>query len=129
MFWLIPSHFSECILWLAPKWQNGYGAFSVRKSSEEAIVQHIRSQHDHHRKKSFQLEFKEQERRQTMSKKELLIREIEQVPEPFLDEVLDFVHFLKTKILREKLDITIVSESSLKKDWLRPEEDEAWQSL
>ncbi|GJQ51100.1 hypothetical protein KsCSTR_12980 [Candidatus Kuenenia stuttgartiensis] len=64
-----------------------------------------------------------------MSKKELLIREIEQVPEPFLDEVLDFVHFLKTKILREKLDITIVSESSLKKDWLRPEEDEAWQSL
>ena len=60
-----------------------------------------------------------------MSKKELLIREIEQVPEPFLDEVLDFVHFLKTKIIREKLDITIVSESSLKKDWLRPEEDEA----
>ena len=64
-----------------------------------------------------------------MSKKELLIREIEQVPEPFLDEVLDFVHFLKTKIIREKLDITIVSESSLKKDWLRPEEDEAWRSL
>lgn len=64
-----------------------------------------------------------------MSKKELLIREIEQVPEPFLDEVLDFVHFLKTKILRERLDITIVSESSLKKDWLRPEEDEAWRSL
>ena len=64
-----------------------------------------------------------------MSKKELLIREIEQVPEPFLDEVLDFVHFLKTKIIKEKLDITIVSESSLKKDWLRPEEDEAWRSL
>ena len=64
-----------------------------------------------------------------MSKKELLIREIEQVPEPFLDDVLDFVHFLKTKIMREKHDITIVSESSLKKDWLRPEEDEAWRGL
>ena len=64
-----------------------------------------------------------------MSKKELLIREIEQVPEPFLYEVLDFVHFLKTKIIKEKLDITIVSESSLKKDWLRPEEDEAWRTL
>ena len=64
-----------------------------------------------------------------MSKKELLIREIEQVPEPFLDEVLDFVHFLKTKIIKEKLDIIIVSESSLKKDWLRPEEDEAWRTL
>lgn len=64
-----------------------------------------------------------------MSKKELLISEIEQVPEPFLDEVLDFIRFLKTKIIKEKLDIAIASESTLKKDWLRPEEDEAWQSL
>ena len=64
-----------------------------------------------------------------MSKKELLIKEIEQVPEPFLDEVLDFVHFLKAKIIQERLDTAIASESSLKKDWLRPEEDEAWQSL
>ncbi len=64
-----------------------------------------------------------------MSKKELLIDEIEQVPESFLDEVLDFVHFLKTKINRERLNIAIASESSLKKDWLKPEEDEAWQNL
>jgi hypothetical protein len=64
-----------------------------------------------------------------MGKKELLIKEIEQVPEPLLDEVLDFVQFLKAKIIKEKLDITIASESSLKKDWLRPEEDEAWQNL
>ncbi len=64
-----------------------------------------------------------------MTKKELLISEIEQVPESYLDEVLDFVHFLKTKILREKIDIAIVSESALRKDWLLPEEDEAWQGL
>jgi hypothetical protein len=64
-----------------------------------------------------------------MSKRELLISEIEKVPEPFLDEVLDFVHFLKIKIMKEKLDTAIASESSLKKDWLLPEEDEAWQSL
>ncbi len=64
-----------------------------------------------------------------MSKKELLIKEIEQISEPFLDEVLDFVLFLKTKIAKDVLDITIASESSLKKDWLRPEEDEAWQNL
>ncbi|MDP3261310.1 MAG: DUF2281 domain-containing protein [Thermodesulfovibrionales bacterium] len=44
-----------------------------------------------------------------MSKKELLIDEIEQVPESFLDEVLDFVHFLKTKINRERLNIAIAS--------------------
>jgi len=64
-----------------------------------------------------------------MNKKELLISEIEQVPEYFLDEVLDFVYFLKTKIARERLDTAIATESSLKKDWLRPEEDEAWQNL
>lgn len=63
-----------------------------------------------------------------MNKKELLISEIEQVPEPLLDEVLDFVHFLKTKILREKLETAVASESSLK-DWLIPQEDEAWRSL
>lgn len=64
-----------------------------------------------------------------MSKKELLLNEIEQVPDAFLDEVLDFIHFLKAKIVKERLDTAIASESSLKKDWLRPEEDEAWRSL
>jgi hypothetical protein len=64
-----------------------------------------------------------------MNKKELLISELAKVPEPFLDEILDFVHFLKTKVIKEKLDTAIASELSLKKDWLRPEEDEAWQSL
>ena len=64
-----------------------------------------------------------------MSKKELLLSEIEQVSEPLLDEVLDFVHFLKTKIIKERLDTAMASESSLKKDWLMPEEDEARQSL
>lgn len=64
-----------------------------------------------------------------MSKKEMLINEIEQVPESFLDEVLDFVQFLKTKIIKERLDAAVASESSLKKDWLKPEEDKAWQNL
>ncbi len=64
-----------------------------------------------------------------MNTKDLLINEIEEVPEPLLSEVLDFVHFLKTKILRENREIAIMSESSLGKDWLQPEEDEAWQSL
>jgi hypothetical protein len=30
-----------------------------------------------------------------MSNKEAVIKEIEQIPEPFLEEVLDFVHFPK----------------------------------
>ena len=64
-----------------------------------------------------------------MSTKELLINEIEEVPEPFLAEVLDFVLFLKARIAREKLDMALMSESSLSKDWLKPEEDQAWQDL
>ncbi|HHT9145598.1 MAG TPA: DUF2281 domain-containing protein [Candidatus Wunengus sp. YC61] len=64
-----------------------------------------------------------------MSKKELLMSEIEHVPEPFLDEVLDFVHFLKTKRMKESIANAIASESSLKKDWLKSEEDESWQNL
>jgi len=64
-----------------------------------------------------------------MTKKESVMSEIEQIPEPFLEEVLDFVHFLKTKIIREKLGTAIASESSLGKDWMRSEEDEAWKNL
>jgi hypothetical protein len=64
-----------------------------------------------------------------MSTKERLIQAIQEVPEPLLNEVLDFVYFLKTKDAGEKLEITMMSESSLSKDWLLPEEDKAWQNL
>jgi hypothetical protein len=64
-----------------------------------------------------------------MSTKELLLHEIEQVPEPFLVEVIDFINYLKTKIVRERFDVALMSESSLGKDWLKPVEDEAWQNL
>ena len=64
-----------------------------------------------------------------MNTKEELINEIKETPESFLSEVLDFVHFLKAKASRESLDIAVMSESSLAKDWLRPEEDEVWQGL
>ena len=64
-----------------------------------------------------------------MNTKEKLINEIGETPEPLLSEVLDFLHFLKTKNVRDKLYIAVMSESSLRKDWLNPEEDEAWQSL
>ncbi len=37
-------------------WQDGYGAFSVSKSSEEKVIQYIRDQQHHHRKKLFQEE-------------------------------------------------------------------------
>jgi hypothetical protein len=30
-------------------------------------------------------------------------------------------------MIKEKYEITVASESLLKKDWLKPEEDEAWR--
>jgi hypothetical protein len=71
----------------------------------------------------------EEMRCSTMTTKELLINEIEQVPEPLLAEVLDFVCFLKARIAREKMEPAMMSESALSRDWLKPEEDRAWRDL
>ncbi len=64
-----------------------------------------------------------------MTKRESLLREIDSVPDSVLDEVADFVRFLKARVIRDGMTTAVASESSLKKDWLRPEEDEAWQDL
>jgi hypothetical protein len=64
-----------------------------------------------------------------METKELIYREIEVIPESYLEEVLDFIHFLKDKSRKKKLETAILSESALAKDWLSPEEDEAWKNL
>ncbi|MGV0106529.1 DUF2281 domain-containing protein [Nostoc sp. DSM 114167] len=67
---------------------------------------------------------------QTIMLKEQITQELEKLPEPLLQEILDFVQFLQAKYQKDKiLEITIMSESSLRKDWLRPEEDTAWQDL
>ena len=64
-----------------------------------------------------------------MLSKEILHKEIDSLPEECAGEVLDFVHFLKDKLVKDQMEVTLLSESSLRKDWLRPEEDEAWQDL
>ena len=40
-------------------WQDGFGAFSVSKSSAEAVRQYIANQEEHHRSRSFEEEFTE----------------------------------------------------------------------
>ena len=61
--------------------------------------------------------------------KELIAKEIEKIPEQYLEDVLDFISFLEAKAVREGIETALASETSLNKDWLRPEEDEAWQNL
>lgn len=38
-------------------WQSGYGAFTVSESQADAVIDYIRRQNEHHRKKTFQEEF------------------------------------------------------------------------
>jgi hypothetical protein len=59
----------------------------------------------------------------------MLLTEIQRAPEPLLDEILGFVRLLKLAPLEESLELAFASEAVLKKDWLRPEEDEAWHDL
>ncbi|HAE40268.1 MAG TPA: DUF2281 domain-containing protein [Candidatus Riflebacteria bacterium] len=64
-----------------------------------------------------------------MTRRSELLKEIETVPEPLLAEVIDFVKFLKMKAVKEANYDAVASESTLKKDWLKVEEDKAWKDL
>ena len=61
-----------------------------------------------------------------MNNKDKLFNELQNLPQNEIQEVYDFVLRLKQK---EKNSALFLSESSLKKDWLSPEEDEAWKDL
>ena len=41
------------------EWQDGYGAFSVSRSSIPDVVEYIKNQREHHRKRTFQEEYLE----------------------------------------------------------------------
>src|SRR5215471_7340895 len=41
------------------EWQDGYGAFTVNKSQIPQVVEYIKNQREHHRKKTFQEEYLE----------------------------------------------------------------------
>ena len=62
-------------------------------------------------------------------KTELILKELENMPDEFIEEVLDIIILLKAKPSWEKLETLILSESALKKDWLKDEEEEAWRDL
>ena len=64
-----------------------------------------------------------------MSTKELILHEIEDTSEEFSSEVLDFIRALKHVRSRDSFEVTVVSQDVLAKDWLSPEEDEAWKDL
>ncbi len=64
-----------------------------------------------------------------MTTRDVLLKEIQQVPEPLLQEVLDFIRFVQVRVVGGRFETAVASEPSLSKDWLKPEEDAAWQDL
>ena len=66
--------------------------------------------------------------RVTLSKRELIADELQHLPEPDLDKLLEFMRSLKESHAENAVP-TLAAESSLAKDWLTLEEDAAWASL
>lgn len=64
-----------------------------------------------------------------MTPRDLILQELEHLPNYLLDQVLVFLRFLKLEYGQDRLETALLSESALQKDWLLPEEDEAWQDL
>ena len=64
-----------------------------------------------------------------MSTKELLIQQIENLAETELQKILDYISLIKSSKIKDEIESYKLSESSLSKDWLREEEDEAWKNL
>ncbi len=56
---------------------------------------------------------------------------LERLPDKYLGEILEYLHFLKFKSRDEQADISsmLLSEDALAKDWSTLEEDEAWKHL
>lgn len=68
-----------------------------------------------------------------MVSRESLIKKIEILPPYLLQEIADYIDFIEHKKSRKSnlgvSNITLASEKSLSKDWLKPEEDKAWEDL
>jgi hypothetical protein len=68
-----------------------------------------------------------------MISRESLVKKIQILPPYLLQEVADYIDFVEyKKYITNSVqisDITLASEKSLSKDWLKPEEDDAWEDL
>ncbi len=65
--------------------------------------------------------------------KKMIQEYLEQLPDKYLNEILEYLHFLefKNRNGNGNADVSsmLLSQNSLAKEWLSPEEDEAWAHL
>ncbi len=59
--------------------------------------------------------------------REVLWSVLQDLPDDLVDEVADFVQFLRLRHVVP--DTTMLSEAALAAAWLTPDEDEAWERL
>ena len=64
-----------------------------------------------------------------MSTRELIEKEIAELPEPLQQEVYDFAVRLRKRGREESFNGAKLSEPVLARDWNSPEEDAAWANL
>jgi len=62
-----------------------------------------------------------------MTVREKLIQEVMALPDSLVAELLEHARALRNMDGKGSSETAIVSEPSLPRDWLRPEEDEAWK--
>ena len=63
-----------------------------------------------------------------MGKRELIVRELDRLPERDLDKVLAFLRAINETRSQAAMP-ALASETTLAKDWLSPEEESAWGDL
>jgi hypothetical protein len=64
-----------------------------------------------------------------MGIREKILQETENASDSILSEVLDYLQYLKVKHQQAIPETALLSESALQVDWLKPEEEAAWQDL
>jgi hypothetical protein len=64
-----------------------------------------------------------------MEAKDRIIQELDRVPHQHYRKILEYIRSLALNSAVSDTAPLYASESSLRKDWLRPEEDEAWADL
>jgi hypothetical protein len=64
-----------------------------------------------------------------MTAKEAIVHAVEDLPDDCLDDLAQYVDALRRRVSLRAVPTMLASETVLAKDWLRPEEDEAWRDL
>ncbi len=64
-----------------------------------------------------------------MGIREKILQETENASDIILSEVLDYLQYLKSKHQQDIPETALLSEAVLQVDWLKPEEEAAWQDL